>query len=172
MSEIEDFVSRNEKRSRLAQLRQTRLDITKIRDELEDRDNDEDVTDHSKETGDEGSKGHNSEDEETCENSETESIATVDYEFFENKDEVKAESEDKNNDTEEAAKEGRKEPTEKDTKSAVSDTNWERNNVVERITFQKSPPRLERSTGSSRKCTPPSTRNSANSSPNLRSSKK
>ena len=63
MSEIEDFVSRNEKRSRLAQLRQTRLDITKIRDELEDRVNDEDVTDLSDETGDEGSTGHNSENE-------------------------------------------------------------------------------------------------------------
>ena len=74
----------------MAQLRQTRLDITNIRDELEDRDNEEEAKDHSKETGDEGSEGPSSEDEETCENSETESIATVDYEFFENKDEVKS----------------------------------------------------------------------------------
>ena len=65
MSEIEEFVSRNEKRSCLAQLRQTRLDITKIRDELEDRANDEDVTDLSDETEGEGSTGNKSENEET-----------------------------------------------------------------------------------------------------------
>ena len=172
MTEIEDFVSRDEKRNRLALARQTRLDITKITDELEDRDNDEDEKDHSKETGEEGSKGHNSEDEETGENSETESVATVDYEFFENKDQAKAESEDKNNDAEEAVKEERKEPTDNDTKSAVPDTNWDRNNVVEMITVQQSPPRLERPTGSSRRSTPPSARRSVNSSPTLRSSKK
>ena len=122
------------------------------------------------ETGEEGSKGHKSEDEETGENSETESVATVDYEFFENK--AKVDSEDKNNDAEEAVKEGRKEPTDNDTKSAVPDTNWERNNVVEMITVQQSPPRLERPTGSSKRSTPPSARRSVNSSPTLRSSKK
>ena len=74
-----------------------------------------------------------------------------------------------NNDITEIANEGRKEPTERDTEKAEYDTNLEKNNVVERITFQKSPPR---STGSSRKCTPTSTRSSRTSSPKLRSNKK
>ena len=65
MSEIEEFVSRNEKRSRLAQLRQTRLEITKIQDELEDRANDKDAKDLLDEIEGEGSTGDKSDNEET-----------------------------------------------------------------------------------------------------------
>ena len=55
MAEIEEVLIQNEKRSRLVQLRQTRLDINKIQDELEERADDEEEKDTSDETEGEGS---------------------------------------------------------------------------------------------------------------------
>ena len=115
------------------------MDITKIQDELEDRADDEEEKDTSDETEGEGSTDNKSEDDEAGENSECESIATIDYEFPEDKNEAKAKSEDMKNNITETENKGRKEPIDRDTEKAEYNTNLEKNNVVERITFQKSP---------------------------------
>ena len=47
MTEIEDMVSRDDKRNRLALARQTRLEISRITEEIDDRDTDEEEQDHS-----------------------------------------------------------------------------------------------------------------------------
>ena len=79
-----------EKRSHLVQLRQIRLDINKIQDELNERAEDEEEKDTSDETEGEGSTDSKSEDDEAGDNSQCESIASIDYEFPEDKNEAKA----------------------------------------------------------------------------------
>ena len=89
MFQLEDMMKRDDKRNRLVLARQTRLEISEITEEIEDRDSDGEEQSHSQEIGDEGSKGHNSKDEEIEENSETESIEsieTVDYGFLEKRE--------------------------------------------------------------------------------------
>ena len=68
---MKECLKRDDKRNRLALARQTRLEISKITEEIEDRDTDGEEQSHSQEIGDEGSKRHNSKDEEIEENSET-----------------------------------------------------------------------------------------------------
>ena len=50
MAEIEEVLSQNENRSRLEQLRKTRLDINRIQDELNERAEDEEDKDTPEDT--------------------------------------------------------------------------------------------------------------------------
>ena len=138
------------------------MDINRIQDELDERAEDEEEKDTSDETEWSTNSKYDSkqeEDEAEC-NSECESIATIDYEFPVDKKEEKYKSVDKKIKITESAKKG---------KAVDENTEKVEYNVVERITFQTTPPG---STGSRRRGTPTSTRSSRASSPELRSTRK
>ena len=76
MHEIADMVSRDEKRNRLAMARETRLEISRLNEKIDDCDIEEDEQEHTHGIGREGLKVHTSENNENESNSETESVDT------------------------------------------------------------------------------------------------
>ena len=124
MHEIASMVSRDEKRNRMAMARETRLEISRLNEEIDDRDTEEDEQEHTHEIGKEGSNVHTSENDENEENSETESVDTVEYEYNDKKKQAEHRSDEENEEVEMADNEENKGPTEEDANQTLTDTKW------------------------------------------------
>ena len=82
-AEIEEVLSKDERIARLEQLRNARLTVNSLQDELDERADDEEDKDTPEDTDWSTNSKYDSkieEDEAEC-NSECESVATIDYEF-------------------------------------------------------------------------------------------
>ena len=177
MQEIASMMDRDETRNRVTIARDARLELAMFNIEVEAPDSEDEEQEHAHNIWGEGHKVNTAENDEEVGASDTDSIETVEYEKEDTNDQEKLGPVEEHEEIIMTSEDEEKDTTKEAVKvtNSAKKTNAERGltsplqrqNVIEIVSTQKSPPR--RRSGSGTRSPPASPRRSPTSSPRLRS---